>query len=176
MPLCRFPWRKACVRVTAVQRSGGVWCCGFCVSVCLFSVLFFGFCASVACGRKHPVFLWPLAVYTVASTYSRKKRSRSRTTRSTGTRAVFFFWEQRSFWGALGFFSDFPGCEFYGWREPETSGRELSFELPLGLEDDGVFHHTRNDVSVFSCTLLLSGFVVWLGIIVSAMLLAPRKH
>lgn len=59
--------------------------------LCLFSVLFFGFCASVACGRKHPVFLGPLAVYTVASTYSRKKRSRSRTTRTTGTRAVFFF-------------------------------------------------------------------------------------
>jgi hypothetical protein len=29
---------------------------------------------------------------------------------------------------------------------------------------------------VFSCTLLLSGFVVWVGILVSAMLLAPRKH
>jgi hypothetical protein len=61
----------------------------------------------------------------------------------------FFFLEQRSFWSALGFSSVFPACEFYGWQEPETSGREFFFELPLGLEDDGVYHHTRNDVSVF---------------------------
>ncbi len=32
------------------------------MSLCLFFVLFFGFCAYVACGRKYRVFMWPFVV------------------------------------------------------------------------------------------------------------------